>query len=423
MARKRMGGVRRIPGGPETGFYDCPPVRIDIVVHHMDPERFTGGPLAIYNFANGLVDRGHDVRVVSQGTSAAPEWFDLRAQVVDSGWPRPSGIVRDLGRAVAAWGKHAAGRAGFDETVEPSSALVTQLAPYCSLPLRRGGALERYRQLARPTDVTIATAWETVAPVYVYGSGTKVHLMQHYEPYFADDFDEPHLARLDAELAHTIPMARIAQVQWIADVVAEKHGGDPAMPTCPTGFDPEAFYPDGSPPEEPFTVLTFGGGQRRWKGFPEAAEAIRLARQQVPDLHWRVYGGALLPPDNDIAPYEDMGFLTGAPLRKLYSTSHATLVPSWYEGFALPPIEAMACGSAVVATPRATADLARDGENAVVVRDRDSEAMADALVALWRDPGRRAALSERARTEAREYTWERSVARFCDLVEGFAAAA
>src|SRR5262249_23319710 len=85
------------------------------------------------------------------------------------------------------------------------------------------------------------------------------------------------------------------------------------------------------------------------------------------------------------------GYVPFEDLPALYSAAEMFVYPSMYEGFGLPVIEAMACGTPVV-TGRASA-VAEVGAHAVEQVERlDATALGDALVRLARDPERRAAL-------------------------------
>jgi glycosyltransferase involved in cell wall biosynthesis len=85
------------------------------------------------------------------------------------------------------------------------------------------------------------------------------------------------------------------------------------------------------------------------------------------------------------------------------------------------PMEAMACGCAVVTTQLGVEDYARHEQNALVVPARDSEAMADALVRLDRDVALRERLVDQARLDVQGFTWERSLDRMEELLHRFTA--
>jgi len=85
------------------------------------------------------------------------------------------------------------------------------------------------------------------------------------------------------------------------------------------------------------------------------------------------------------------------------------LAPAWYESFPLYPLEAMACGVAVVTTPKGVEDYAKPDANCLVIPPRDPAAAAAALVRLWSNPQERARLSNAASLDAQRFTWTRSV--------------
>jgi len=94
----------------------------------------------------------------------------------------------------------------------------------------------------------------------------------------------------------------------------------------------------------------------------------------------------------------------------LYAQSDIVVCPSWYESFPLPPIEAMACGTAVVTTRYGTEDYAVDGHNAIVVRPRVVGDFVTALDALVRMPELRGRLARNGRAMAESLTWDTAVA-------------
>ena len=127
-------------------------------------------------------------------------------------------------------------------------------------------------------------------------------------------------------------------------------------------------------------------GQRGWR----YAEVLRVAED--PALRGRV---------------DFLGYLPEERLPALYAHALALVYPSLYEGFGLPVVEAMACGTPVL-TSRSSS-LAEIGEGAALLADpSDEKALADALQALGTD----AALREKLRTlglaRARTFSWERT---------------
>jgi glycosyltransferase involved in cell wall biosynthesis len=81
--------------------------------------------------------------------------------------------------------------------------------------------------------------------------------------------------------------------------------------------------------------------------------------------------------------------------------------PSLYEGFGLPVVEAMACGTPVI-TSRSSSLEEIAGQAAVLVDPLDERSIAEAMRAVATDPALRASLKERGLATAARYTWERT---------------
>jgi glycosyltransferase involved in cell wall biosynthesis len=127
-------------------------------------------------------------------------------------------------------------------------------------------------------------------------------------------------------------------------------------------------------------------GQRGWR----YAEVLRAAEH--PALRGRV---------------DFLGYLPEERLPVLYAHALALVYPSLYEGFGLPVVEAMACGTPVL-TSRSSS-LAEIGEGAALLADpTDEKALADGLHALATDAGLREKLRGLGLERARAFSWERT---------------
>jgi glycosyltransferase involved in cell wall biosynthesis len=117
---------------------------------------------------------------------------------------------------------------------------------------------------------------------------------------------------------------------------------------------------------------------------------------------------------NDVPP--EVAFHVDPPqavLRRLYSSCDVFVSTSWAEGCQLPPMEAMACQCAVVATNvGGMPDYTVPGETALVVEPRDVEGMAQAIIGLLKDDDERRQIAHAGYRHIQQFTWDRAVERF-----------
>jgi glycosyltransferase involved in cell wall biosynthesis len=104
------------------------------------------------------------------------------------------------------------------------------------------------------------------------------------------------------------------------------------------------------------------------------------------------------------------GYVVEEDLPALYSLADLFVFPSLYEGFGLPPLEAMACGTPVV-TSNVSSLPEVVGDAALMVDPRDVEALANAMGQALGEPSLRTAMVQRGRAQAQGFTWARAAER------------
>jgi len=177
----------------------------------------------------------------------------------------------------------------------------------------------------------------------------------------------------------------------------------------PNGVDTGRFHPGEKAPEP--TVLFVGTYHQRKRG---RLLMETFARQVLPALPgaqlWMVCGDA--PPAPGV---EVLGRLDDDELADRYRRAWVFCLPSTYEGFGVPYIEAMASGTAVVATPNPGArEVLGDGRFGRVVAD---DGLGDALVELLEVPGRRHAMARAGLARSVDYDWDVVAAAYESLYE------
>ncbi|MFO0852014.1 MAG: glycosyltransferase family 1 protein [Gemmataceae bacterium] len=105
-----------------------------------------------------------------------------------------------------------------------------------------------------------------------------------------------------------------------------------------------------------------------------------------------------------------LGRIPDAELIPLIRGALALLFPSWYEGFGIPPLEAMAAGVPAIVSDRASLPEVV-GEAGLVVSPDKPDEMADRAVWLDRHPSERAERAARGRAWSRRYSWESTADR------------
>lgn len=110
------------------------------------------------------------------------------------------------------------------------------------------------------------------------------------------------------------------------------------------------------------------------------------------------------------------GFVGEADLPALYSAASLFVYPSLYEGFGLPILEAMACGTPVIAARQSSLPEVV-GNDGLLVDPYDVEALAAALTQLLEDPRLCQRLSQAGQARAAQFTWSDTATRLINLYE------
>jgi glycosyltransferase involved in cell wall biosynthesis len=257
-----------------------------------------------------------------------------------------------------------------------------------------------------PADLVIATAWPTVLDVARLGAshGKKVHVVMHHESGTGPE----HLIRG----IYRFPFERVTFSEFIRNSIRENFGSD-IRHVVPNGVDLNVFFPDAS--QTPNSVLFLYHPDPR-KGASDGIQVLTRLRRRVPGLRVKVCGTVRPASLPAWLPFE---FHIGdALLRRRYSESTAVLYPSRYEGFGLPPLEAMACGCPPVTTAvGAVPEYARHGRDALVTAVGDLDAMVAGLERLLSDHRLRRRLSRGGLATAERYALRRVGPLFVDALE------
>lgn len=310
----------------------------------------TGGPLVLYNIMNRLAERGHQVSLTLPRGNVDLLSPKIKQIIPQGSWAKANLLAFKAGDLLL---KKTTGE-DFYLNIYRSSDVLEKIMPQC--------------------DINVATFCFTAFPVFRAGRGIPFYHMQHYEELL---FGDPHQKALVTE-TYYLPLHKIANSIWLRDRIKEKFGED--VPIVNPGINTGVFKPRGGKRVNGSKkrVVCYGSNVV-WKGFKDAVETMEIVFSERKDIEWIVFGLSPLKVYSREAPYAFRQAIFGEKLAELYSSADAVFCPSWYESFPLPPIEAMACGTPVVATRYGTEDYCFHEDNCLVVPPKEPKLMAEAI--------------------------------------------
>ena len=180
-------------------------------------------------------------------------------------------------------------------------------------------------------------------------------------------------------------------------------------------------------------VLYLGGFDRRknltslLSAFGRAKAALRAGVHLVIAGHLPEENSAFFPDPRLIVQLLGMedrvsfiGWVPEEDKPALYSGASLFVFPSLYEGFGLPPLEAMACGTAVITSNHSSLREIGDGA-ALLVDPEDVDAIARAITILMEDEVQRKELAAKGLMKSRQFSWQRTVTETMAVYESVAA--
>jgi len=332
-------------------------VKITFLCPHL---RIAGGVRAILTYADRLTEAGHEVKVVvpAKGRARAG-WRALRGV-------GPSWIPGFRARVV--W-------------------------------------VDRWRPSALPDgNVLVATAWQSAGAVADAPArcGAKFYFVQHYESLYHGQAEA-------VDTTYRLPLRKIVISTWLRDIMRERFASEAEILVTPV--DPVLFHavPVTVTSSRPRVLMLHH--DYAWKGTADGFETVARVKKRVPGLHLVGFGVS--------APKAPSGydeFHADPPqdrLAALYSGCEIYLCPSWDEGLGMPPMEAMACGAALVTYDNGGCrDYAYDDETALVARRRDVSDLAAKLERLASDDDLRRRIATAGSAFVRNtFDWGRAVRR------------
>ncbi|MBI5753955.1 glycosyltransferase family 4 protein [Candidatus Peregrinibacteria bacterium] len=111
-----------------------------------------------------------------------------------------------------------------------------------------------------------------------------------------------------------------------------------------------------------------------------------------------------------------LGYLSNKSLVNLYSLARALVFPSFYEGFGMPPLEAMQCGCPVIASHTSSLPEVA-GDAALLVSPESHRQIAEAMLKIIKDPALAIHLHEKGLQQAKKFSWEKSAKKLLRIFQ------
>jgi len=229
--------------------------------------------------------------------------------------------------------------------------------------------------------------------------------------------------RMQARVARQIDHVLVPSASSAQDAVRDFGLSPDQLHVVPMGVDTDLFHPRG--PRVPGRIVTLCSADVPLKGLAVLLRALAVLPPGL-DADLTVVskpepGGRTEKLVADLGLAQRVHFvsdLSGSDVAVLMASAEVACVPSLYEGFSLPAVEAMASGTALVASHVGALSevVGHDGRAGVLVPAGDAGALTAAIGGLLCDPTRRTALGTAARARVEErFSWTATAQATVDL--------
>jgi glycosyltransferase involved in cell wall biosynthesis len=275
-------------------------------------------------------------------------------------------------------------------------------------------------------DVAIANAFMTAYSVrfnkLIGRTKRALYFVQHYEPLAFGEYGRgpAYLKLLKTKMAgltYRLGLECITNSTWTSKMIEERYAINTTI--APLGVDTKIFYPSPTLKErrgECPLVMTIGNSNPV-KRFDTFLEMTKLLQTRLSTKAMVATNSSSLPKPNGLN-IESVSPKNDFELAALYRRASVFVSTSAWEGFGLPLLEAMACGTPVITTDSGgIRDFCQDGFNCRIVRSAKAEDLAQAVAEIHSNKDLESRLVQNGLITASQWPWERLIDSFDALLK------
>lgn len=329
----------------------------------------SGGFRIVYEYANGLSKKGHKVNIIHASTIKDDSFNYIK-------------YIRSNMKKLFFYSEWSRINADVNMIYVPS-------------------LNEKYLPKA---DATVATAWQTSEYLVNYkeDKGKKFYLIQGYETWGGAK------ERIDNTWKFHLNLIVISK--WLYDI--GKALNVIKMEHIPNAINNEKYKVINNIKDRAL-IISMMYSKQEWKGSEDGIQALYNVYEKYPNIKVIFFGKdkpeKRLP--DWIKFYKNPS--QSVIVNEIYNKSAIFLSPSWFEGWGLPPMEAMACGCAVVTTDNGGVnDFVLNNVNSLVSPIKKPDELAKNIITLISNKNKRILLANNGVKTVKSFTWEKSISRF-----------
>lgn len=257
-------------------------------------------------------------------------------------------------------------------------------------------------------DVVIATWWSTAYDMgdLSESKGKKINLIQGYENWEGAE-----------DLLHSSynmkGVTNIAVATYLKDIIT-KFTNKPVH-IIPNAIDTNLFKINNSIEHRTSTAVCMLYSIQEIKGSKYGLEALKIVKEKYPELEVTLFG---VCPEPENLPDWMKFYRNPLNLSNIYNEHSIFISNSFTEGMALTPMEAMACGCAVICTDiPGHQEYAFDGDTALLVPAGEAETMAQAIIQLIENNQLRTKIAQQGNLFVQRFSWNVAVEKMNHLIK------